>query len=164
MFFQSHYTRAQANSPRPVMTSSGPGLKSSQGIMTSQQSCQSQQSLQPASNLHNSLSSSGLEQKEQHSCRTSRRKGSDSSVPEEDKDKTEETTNRSKDRRHCKYIHVVMSFIGPTRCHCCRVYDSIRNDDEQGITEHKLVRAVSLCLGNIYYLKCIKVTEKYFSI
>uniref|UniRef100_A0A674MWP9 Probable JmjC domain-containing histone demethylation protein 2C n=1 Tax=Takifugu rubripes TaxID=31033 RepID=A0A674MWP9_TAKRU len=91
----SHYTRARANSPRPVMTSSGPSPKSSQGILASQQSCQSQQSLQPASQLHSSLSSSGREQKEQHSCRTSRRKSSDSSVPEEDKDKREETTGRN---------------------------------------------------------------------
>lgn len=133
MFFQNHYTRAQANSPRPVMTSSGPSPKSSQGMLASQQSCQSQQSLQPASQLHSSLSSSGREQKEQHSCRTSRRKSSDSSVPEEDKDKREETTGRSKDRRHCKFIHVVMSWIEPTRCHCCGVYDSISYDDEQGI-------------------------------
>lgn len=144
MFFQSHYTRAQANSPRPVITSSGPSPKSSQGILASQQSCQSQQSLRPASQLHSSLSSSGREQKEQHSCRTFRRKSSDSSVPEEDKDKREETTGRSKDRRHCKYIYVVMSCIEPTRCHCCGVYDSISFDDEQGI-KHKLVLAFSLC-------------------
>uniref|UniRef100_A0A3Q3VYN8 Probable JmjC domain-containing histone demethylation protein 2C n=1 Tax=Mola mola TaxID=94237 RepID=A0A3Q3VYN8_MOLML len=62
----SHYTRAQANSPRPVMTSSGTNLK------------------------------------EQRSSRSSKRKGSDSSVPEEDKDKSDETIGRGEDNSKSK--------------------------------------------------------------
>lgn len=95
-FLQSHYTRAQANSPRPIMTSSGPNPKGSQGTLASQQQSQSQQSQLPASQSHHSPSSSGREQREQRNSRSSRRKGSDSSVPEEDK--REETTGRGEDR------------------------------------------------------------------
>lgn len=94
LFLQSHYTRAQANSPRPIMTSSGPNPKGSQGTLASQQQSQSQQSQQPASQSHNSPGGSGREQREQRNSRSSRRKGSDSSVPEEDKDRREEATGR----------------------------------------------------------------------
>lgn len=97
LFFQSHFTRAQANSPRPVMTSSGPNPKVSQGTLASQTQSQSQQSQQLVSQSHNSPGSSGREQREQRSSRSSRRKGSDSSVPEEDKDRREETVGRGED-------------------------------------------------------------------
>lgn len=100
LFLQSHYTRAQANSPRPIMTSSGPNPKGSQGTLASQQQSQSQQSQQPASQSHNSPGGSGREQREQRSSRSSRRKGSDSSVPEEDKDRREETIGRGEDSHH----------------------------------------------------------------
>lgn len=99
-FLQSHYTRAQANSPRPIMTSLGPNSKGSQGTLSSQQQSQSQQNQQPASQTHNSPGGSGREQREQRSSRSSRRKGSDSSVPEEDKDRREETTGRGEDSLH----------------------------------------------------------------
>ncbi|KAK1882119.1 putative JmjC domain containing histone demethylation protein 2C, partial [Dissostichus eleginoides] len=82
---QSHYTRAQANSPRPIMNSSGPNAKGSQGTQASQQQSQSQQSQQTASQSHNSPGGNAREQREQRNARSSRRKGSDSSVPEEDK-------------------------------------------------------------------------------
>ncbi|XP_024153899.1 probable JmjC domain-containing histone demethylation protein 2C isoform X2 [Oryzias melastigma] len=78
---QSHYTRAQANSPRPVMTSSGPNPKSSP-----QQQSQPQQVQLAVNQLHHSPS--GREQREPRTSRSSRRKGSDSSVPEEDKEAT----------------------------------------------------------------------------
>uniref|UniRef100_A0A3P9JE77 Probable JmjC domain-containing histone demethylation protein 2C n=1 Tax=Oryzias latipes TaxID=8090 RepID=A0A3P9JE77_ORYLA len=78
---QSHYTRAQANSPRPVMTSSGPNPKSSP-----QQQSQSQQVQLALNPLHHSPGGSGREQREPRASRSSRRKGSDSSVPEEDKE------------------------------------------------------------------------------
>lgn len=96
-FLQSHYTRAQANSPRPIMTSSGPNPKGSQGTLASQQQSQSQQSQQPASQTHNSPGGSGREQREQRNSRSSRRKGSDSSVPEEDKDRREDIAGRGED-------------------------------------------------------------------
>lgn len=96
-FLQSHYTRAQANSPRPIMTSSGPNPKGSQGTLASQQQSQSQQSQQPASLSHHSPGGSGREQREQRNSRSSRRKGSDSSVPEEEKDRREEVTGRGED-------------------------------------------------------------------
>lgn len=97
LFLQSHYTRAQANSPRPVMTSSGTSLKGSQGTLTSQQHSQAQQNLQLASQSHSLPGSSGREQREHRSSRSSKRKGSDSSVPEEDKDKSDETIGRGED-------------------------------------------------------------------
>lgn len=105
MFFQSHYTRAQANSPRPVMTSSGPNPKSSPGMPASQQSGQSQQSpSQPVSQSHSSPGG-GREQREHRGSRSSWRKGSDSSVPEEDKDKREEATGRGEERhRRCAFL------------------------------------------------------------
>lgn len=97
LFLQSHFTRAQANSPRPVMTSSGPNPKVSQGTLASQTQSQSQQSQLLVGQSHNSPGSSGREQREQRSSRSSRRKGSDSSVPEEDKDRREETAGRGED-------------------------------------------------------------------
>ncbi|XP_010769716.1 probable JmjC domain-containing histone demethylation protein 2C [Notothenia coriiceps] len=95
---QSHYTRAQANSPRPIMNSSGPNPKGSQGTQASQQQSQSQQSQQTASQSHNSPGGNAKEQREQRNARSSRRKGSDSSVPEEDK--REEPPARGEDRSH----------------------------------------------------------------
>lgn len=68
--------------------------------MASQPSGQSQPSLQPVSQLHGSLSGGGggggggREQKDYRSSRSSQRKGSDSSVPEEDKDKRDEAAGR----------------------------------------------------------------------
>lgn len=97
LFLQSHFTRAQANSPRPVMTSSGPNPKVSQGTLASQTQSQSQQSQLLVGQSHNSPGSSGREQREQRSSRSSRRKGSDSSVPEEDKDRREETVGKGED-------------------------------------------------------------------
>lgn len=89
------------------MTSSGPNPKGSQGTLASQQQSQSQQSQQPASQSHNSPGGSGREQREQRNSRSSRRKGSDSSVPEEDKDRREETTGRGEDsHKKILYIHV----------------------------------------------------------
>lgn len=103
LILQSHYTRAQANSPRPIMNSSGPNQKGSQGALASQQHSLSQQSQQPASQSHHSPGGNGREQREQRSSRSSRRKGSDSSVPEEDKDRREDTTGRGEDcRRHTR--------------------------------------------------------------
>lgn len=101
LFLQSHFTRAQANSPRPVMTSSGPNPKVSQGTLASQTQSQSQQSQLLVGQSHNSPGSSGREQREQRSSRSSRRKGSDSSVPEEDKDRREETVGRGEDESTC---------------------------------------------------------------
>lgn len=97
LFLQSHFTRAQANSPRPVMTSSGPNPKVSQGTLASQTQSQSQQSQLLVGQSHNSPGSSGREQREQRSSRSSRRKGSDSSVPEEDKDRREESVGKGED-------------------------------------------------------------------
>lgn len=98
LFLQSHFTRAQANSPRPVMTSSGPNPKVSQGTLASQTQSQSQQSQLLVGQSHNSPGSSGREQREQRSSRSSRRKGSDSSVPEEEKDRREETVGRGEEK------------------------------------------------------------------
>jgi len=85
------------------MTSSGPNPKGSQGMLASQQQSQSQQSQQPASQSHHSPGSGGREQREQRNSRSSRRKGSDSSVPEEDKDRREEPTARGESslNRYC---------------------------------------------------------------
>lgn len=98
LFLQSHFTRAQANSPRPVMTSSGPNPKVSQGTLASQTQSQSQQSQLLVGQSHNSPGSSGREQREQRCSRSSRRKGSDSSVPEEDKDRREESVGKGEDK------------------------------------------------------------------
>lgn len=124
-FLQSHYTRAQANSPRPIMTSSGPNPKGSQGTLASQQHSQSQQSQQPASQSHHSPGGSGREQREQRNSRSSRRKGSDSSVPEEDKDRREETTGRGEGthlqplcRAESKMIYTVLACQGCLMLSC----------------------------------------------
>ncbi|MED6285472.1 hypothetical protein CHARACLAT_029670, partial [Characodon lateralis] len=91
---QSHYTRAQANSPRPIMMPSGPNPKSSQGPPASQQQSQSHQLQQTVGQSYHSPGGNGREQRDLRNARSFRRKGSDSSVPEEDKDKKEETTGR----------------------------------------------------------------------
>nr|XP_046192695.1 LOW QUALITY PROTEIN: probable JmjC domain-containing histone demethylation protein 2C [Oncorhynchus gorbuscha] len=75
-----HYTRAQANSPRPVMNSSGGAVKQGSGVTTQlgqgQGGSQSQQS--PAQH------SPCQEQTQHRGPGFSRRKGSDSSVPDDD--------------------------------------------------------------------------------
>ncbi|XP_045543379.1 probable JmjC domain-containing histone demethylation protein 2C isoform X9 [Salmo salar] len=74
-----HYTRAQANSPRPVMNSSGGAVKQGSGVTTQQQQGQGQSQQAPAQH------SPCQEQMQQHrGPRVSRRKGSDSSVPDDD--------------------------------------------------------------------------------
>ncbi|XP_034021697.1 probable JmjC domain-containing histone demethylation protein 2C, partial [Thalassophryne amazonica] len=84
----SHYTRAQANSPRPVITV-GPIAKGSQGMLASHQ-----QNQQPVLQLHQSHHSPVGSGREQRNVRPSRRKGSDSSVPEDDKERREESAVR----------------------------------------------------------------------
>eukprot|EP00063_Salmo_salar_P035837 XP_014010672.1 PREDICTED: probable JmjC domain-containing histone demethylation protein 2C isoform X2 [Salmo salar] len=75
-----HYTRAQANSPRPVMNSSGGAVKQGSGVTTTQQQ-QGQGQSQQAPAQHSPCQ----EQMQQHrGPRVSRRKGSDSSVPDDD--------------------------------------------------------------------------------
>ncbi|XP_045570051.1 probable JmjC domain-containing histone demethylation protein 2C isoform X2 [Salmo salar] len=77
---QGHYTRAQANSPRPVMNSSGGAVKQGSGVTTTQQQ-QGQGQSQQAPAQHSPCQ----EQMQQHrGPRVSRRKGSDSSVPDDD--------------------------------------------------------------------------------
>lgn len=91
------------------MTSIGPNSKASQGMLASQQLSQSQQSQQPASQLHHSPGGSGREQREQRNSRSSRRKGSDSSVPEEEKDRREEPAGRGElgfITRELKHAHM----------------------------------------------------------
>ncbi|XP_017338819.1 probable JmjC domain-containing histone demethylation protein 2C isoform X3 [Ictalurus punctatus] len=78
-----HYTRAQANSPRPVMNSSGSTTK--QGPQTQQQ--QSQHAQQQVSQQHQQQLQSSPGQ--QRGSRSSRRKGSDSSIPDDEKIKEE---------------------------------------------------------------------------
>ncbi|XP_017338818.1 probable JmjC domain-containing histone demethylation protein 2C isoform X2 [Ictalurus punctatus] len=80
---QGHYTRAQANSPRPVMNSSGSTTK--QGPQTQQQ--QSQHAQQQVSQQHQQQLQSSPGQ--QRGSRSSRRKGSDSSIPDDEKIKEE---------------------------------------------------------------------------
>ncbi|KAL7869804.1 hypothetical protein AOLI_G00137920 [Acnodon oligacanthus] len=80
---QGHYTRAQANSPRPVMNSSGSAPK--QGSQAQQQ--QSQHAQQQLSQQHQQQQQPSPGQ--QRSSRTSRRKGSDSSIPDDEKIKEE---------------------------------------------------------------------------
>ncbi|XP_059386141.1 probable JmjC domain-containing histone demethylation protein 2C [Carassius carassius] len=79
---QGHYTRAQANSPRPMMNSSCSTPK--QG----QQQQQSQHAQQQVSQQHQQQQSSPGQQR---SSRSSRRKGSDSSVPDDEKIKDEKS-------------------------------------------------------------------------
>lgn len=80
---QGHYTRAQANSPRPVMNSSGSTTK--QGPQAQQQ--QSQHAQQQVSQQHQQQLQSSPGQ--QRGSRSSRRKGSDSSIPDDEKIKEE---------------------------------------------------------------------------
>ncbi|XP_053367912.1 probable JmjC domain-containing histone demethylation protein 2C isoform X1 [Clarias gariepinus] len=75
---QGHYTRAQANSPRPVMNSSGSATK---------QGSQSQHAQQQVSQQHQQQLQSSPGQ--QRGSRSTRRKGSDSSIPDEEKIKEE---------------------------------------------------------------------------
>lgn len=79
--------------------------------MVSQQQNQSQQSQQSASQSHHSPGGSGREQREQRNSRSSRRKGSDSSVPEEDKDRREETAGRGKDKHPTMSLKVLIENI-----------------------------------------------------
>ncbi|XP_061081381.1 probable JmjC domain-containing histone demethylation protein 2C isoform X2 [Conger conger] len=78
---QGHYTRAQANSPRPVMNSSSSGPK--QAGQQQQQLGQQPPQLPPQQGQQ----SPG----QQRVSRSGRRKGSDSSVPDDDKIKEEKT-------------------------------------------------------------------------
>ncbi|KAG7325568.1 hypothetical protein KOW79_011884 [Hemibagrus wyckioides] len=80
---QGHYTRAQANSPRPVMNSSGSATK--QGSQAQQQ--QSQHAQQQVSQQHQQQLQSSPGQ--QRVSRSTRRKGSDSSIPDDEKIKEE---------------------------------------------------------------------------
>lgn len=80
---QGHYTRAQANSPRPVMNSSGSATK--QGSQAQQQ--QSQHAPQQVSQQHQQQLQSSPGQ--QRGSRSTRRKGSDSSIPDDEKIKEE---------------------------------------------------------------------------
>ncbi|MEQ2210255.1 hypothetical protein XENOCAPTIV_010573 [Xenoophorus captivus] len=76
------------------MMPSGPNPKSSQGPPASQQQSQSHQLQQTVGQSYHSPGGNGREQRDLRNARSFRRKGSDSSVPEEDKDKKEETTGR----------------------------------------------------------------------
>uniref|UniRef100_A0A8C1NS44 Probable JmjC domain-containing histone demethylation protein 2C n=1 Tax=Cyprinus carpio TaxID=7962 RepID=A0A8C1NS44_CYPCA len=87
-----HYTRAQANSPRPVMNSSGSTPK--QASQAQQQQQQSQHAPQQLSQQHQQQQSSPGQQR---GSRSSRRKGSDSSVPDDEKIKDEKSDSGGKD-------------------------------------------------------------------
>ncbi|XP_071250850.1 probable JmjC domain-containing histone demethylation protein 2C isoform X2 [Salvelinus alpinus] len=76
-----HYTRAQANSPRPVMNSSGGAVKQGSGVTTQQQQGQGGSQSQQAPAQHSPCQEQPLQQR---GPRLSRRKGSDSSVPDDD--------------------------------------------------------------------------------
>uniref|UniRef100_A0A9J8BKS0 Probable JmjC domain-containing histone demethylation protein 2C n=1 Tax=Cyprinus carpio carpio TaxID=630221 RepID=A0A9J8BKS0_CYPCA len=89
---QGHYTRAQANSPRPVMNSSGSTPK--QASQAQQQQQQSQHAPQQLSQQHQQQQSSPGQQR---GSRSSRRKGSDSSVPDDEKIKDEKSDSGGKD-------------------------------------------------------------------
>lgn len=86
---QGHYTRAQANSPRPVMNSSGSATK--QGSQAQQQ--QSQHAQQQVSQQHQQQLQSSPGQ--QRGSRSTRRKGSDSSIPDDEKIKEEKMDSGS---------------------------------------------------------------------
>ncbi|KAJ8264416.1 hypothetical protein GJAV_G00148910 [Gymnothorax javanicus] len=79
---QGHYTRAQANSPRPVMNSSGSAPKQVGPPQQTQQLGPQQQQSQPPPQGQQSPG-------QQRGSRSGRRKGSDSSVPDDDKIKEE---------------------------------------------------------------------------
>ncbi|KAF7705095.1 probable JmjC domain-containing histone demethylation protein 2C isoform X2 [Silurus meridionalis] len=80
---QGHYTRAQANSPRPVMNSSGSATK--QGSQAQQQQTQHAQQQVSQQNQQQLQASPG----QQRGSRSTRRKGSDSSIPDDEKIKEE---------------------------------------------------------------------------
>ncbi|TSK14568.1 putative JmjC domain-containing histone demethylation protein 2C [Bagarius yarrelli] len=80
-----HYTRAQANSPRPVMNSSGPATK--QGSQAQQQQPQHAQQQVSQQQQQQPQVSPG----QQRGSRSSRRKGSDSSIPDDEKISDEKT-------------------------------------------------------------------------
>ncbi|XP_031668940.1 probable JmjC domain-containing histone demethylation protein 2C isoform X3 [Oncorhynchus kisutch] len=77
---QGHYTRAQANSPRPVMNSSGGAVKQGSGVTTQQGQGQGGSQSQQAPAQHSPCQ----EQTQHRGPGFSRRKGSDSSVPDDD--------------------------------------------------------------------------------
>ncbi|KAJ8395998.1 hypothetical protein AAFF_G00025300 [Aldrovandia affinis] len=87
---QGHYTRAQANSPRPVMNSSGSAPK-----QAGPQQQQQQQGQPGAQQQGQQCVPQQQQQQQQSPCaqrgssRSGRRKGSDSSVPDDDKIKEE---------------------------------------------------------------------------
>ncbi|XP_051522691.1 probable JmjC domain-containing histone demethylation protein 2C isoform X1 [Myxocyprinus asiaticus] len=87
---QGHYTRAQANSPRPMMNSSGSTPK--QASQAQQQ--QSQHSQQQVSQQQQQQQQSPGQQR---GLRCLRRKGSDSSVPDDEKFREEKTDSGGKD-------------------------------------------------------------------
>lgn len=93
VFFQGHYTRAQANSPRPVMNSSGSTPKQASQAQQQQQQ-QSQHAQQQVSQQHQQQQQSSPGQ--QRGSRSSRRKGSDSSVPDDEKIKDEKSDSGGK--------------------------------------------------------------------
>ncbi|MBN3304406.1 JHD2C protein, partial [Amia calva] len=89
---QGHYTRAQANSPRPIMNSPTATPKQAQ-----QQQQQQQQHIQQMQQHQQQLQQQIQQQlqpaAQQRGPRSGRRKGSDSSVPDEDKIKEEKLDN-----------------------------------------------------------------------
>ncbi|XP_057214074.1 probable JmjC domain-containing histone demethylation protein 2C isoform X2 [Triplophysa rosa] len=89
---QGHYTRAQANSPRPVMNSPGSAPK------PASQQQQSQHAQPQVSQQHQQQPSPG----QQRGSRSSRRKGSDSSVPDDEKIKDEKPDGGGKDSSKTK--------------------------------------------------------------
>ncbi|XP_036404710.1 probable JmjC domain-containing histone demethylation protein 2C isoform X2 [Megalops cyprinoides] len=97
---QGHYTRAQANSPRPVMNSSGSAPKQAGQQAGQQQQQQQQQGQQPLQGQQPPQGQQQGQQQQQQQqqqqspgqqrgSRSGRRKGSDSSVPDDDKIKEE---------------------------------------------------------------------------
>ncbi|KAL0964722.1 hypothetical protein UPYG_G00328040 [Umbra pygmaea] len=90
---QGHYTRAQANSPRPVMNSSVGVVKLGPGSGQ-------QQNHQLAQGQHSP--SQGQTQQPQRGSRSSRRKGSDSSAPDEDKVKDDKLDGTMRDFQKSK--------------------------------------------------------------
>nr|XP_023686771.1 probable JmjC domain-containing histone demethylation protein 2C isoform X2 [Paramormyrops kingsleyae] len=82
-----HYTRAQANSPRPVMSSSGPAPKQAAQQPPSSQQQQQPVQAQPQQPAQLQQQSQLPQQSpgQQRGSRSGRRKGSDSSVPDDDK-------------------------------------------------------------------------------
>ncbi|XP_051968991.1 probable JmjC domain-containing histone demethylation protein 2C isoform X1 [Xyrauchen texanus] len=90
---QGHYTRAQANSPRPVMNLSGSAPKQASQAQQQQSQHAQQQVSQQQHQQQQQLQSPG----QQRASRSSHRKGSDSSVPDDEKIKEEKTDSGAKD-------------------------------------------------------------------